>query len=79
MCHRYAEAVPGVACYSGADRNPFRGHYGYNDTTMVWHLRVVMHKENDPNVPYFGIKHEGSPIQRDPRYINMTEEIGLWW
>ncbi|MDH4091440.1 MAG: hypothetical protein OEV74_15285 [Cyclobacteriaceae bacterium] len=46
---------------------------------MVWHLRVVMHKENDPNVPYFGIKHEGSPIQRDPRYINMTEEIGLWW
>ena len=42
---------------------------------LEWMLK--MYEVNDPNLPYLAIRNS-NPIQDDPRYIMIMEEIGLW-
>jgi len=45
------------------------------DQMIYWMTK--MHEERDPNLPYSAIRNN-SPIQKDPRYISIMEDIGLW-
>ncbi len=46
-----------------------------NEKQLEWMLK--MYEVNDPNLPYSAIRNS-NPIQDDPRYIMIMEEIGLW-
>jgi class 3 adenylate cyclase/TolB-like protein len=46
-----------------------------NEKEIEW-LQVML-EVKDPFFPYYGIK-TGDPIQQDPRYIRMMEDVGLW-
>ncbi|MGB5272306.1 MAG: hypothetical protein WBN52_17575, partial [Eudoraea sp.] len=42
---------------------------------LEWMLK--MFEVNDPNLPYFAIR-SSDPIQKDPTYVQIMKEIGLW-
>ena len=46
-----------------------------DEKEIEWLQKML--KVKDPFFPYYAIK-SGDPIQKDPRYIRMMEEAGLW-
>lgn len=46
-----------------------------DDKTIEW--MEEMHKVKDGGLPYFGIR-DGSDLQKDPRFVDIMERIGLW-
>jgi class 3 adenylate cyclase/TolB-like protein len=48
-----------------------------NDKEKQLEWMLKMFEVNDPNLPYFAIRNS-DPIQKDPTYIQIMKEIGLW-
>ncbi len=58
--------------------NIIGGLYGMlKDKEKVLEWMLKRYELNDPNLPYLAIRNS-NPIQDDPRYIMIMEEIGLW-
>lgn len=49
---------------------------GYDDDLFFKYLEQ-MAKDRHPEIPYYALK-DGSPLQDDPRYIKIMEDLGLW-
>jgi TolB-like protein len=49
---------------------------GYDDN-LFFECLQQMAKDRHPEIPYYSMK-DGNPLQDDPRYIKIMEDLGLW-
>jgi hypothetical protein len=50
-------------------------YLGDREKQLYWLQQ--MYDLKDPSLPYYGIK-TNNPIQQDPAYVKIMEQLGLW-